>query len=310
MDEEFHVNQTRTYCSGNFFTWNSKITTPPALYLLALPCFCSRERYLNSILISFCYLGLCKLRRKWLPMSSSYENWLTPLIIVCLPVLLDTSFSVLHRYALPNHLGVLTRQTNVVWAGMYCLLAWLKAFDRTRPISSSLRSVMEHIPFVILAAGFVSFVYWNQGIVWGTDLLTNPYLMSCNSSTSWPSAQYPPYPYSSQKHYKGMVLFSISCSGLLNIPILYCEFNVCTQTIYCIILSVYLCLYHTGSPLRIQIFYCALRLVEVNCNRKKKDYFDARTGPESLYQFLSYVYISQNAVSVAHKPESKQRFMW
>mmetsp|Transcript_27764 Transcript_27764/g.61263 ORF Transcript_27764/g.61263 Transcript_27764/m.61263 type:complete len:468 (-) Transcript_27764:61-1464(-) len=35
MDEEFHVRQTATYCRGDFFTWDPKITTFPGLYLIA-----------------------------------------------------------------------------------------------------------------------------------------------------------------------------------------------------------------------------------------------------------------------------------
>ncbi|KAI9014801.1 alpha-2-glucosyltransferase Alg10 [Gaertneriomyces semiglobifer] len=32
MDEVFHVGQAQQYCSGNFATWDPKITTPPGLY--------------------------------------------------------------------------------------------------------------------------------------------------------------------------------------------------------------------------------------------------------------------------------------
>jgi hypothetical protein len=40
------------------------ITTPPGLYFLAvLFNFCGRERYLNSLLLPFCFTGLCHLRR-------------------------------------------------------------------------------------------------------------------------------------------------------------------------------------------------------------------------------------------------------
>eukprot|EP00971_Amphidinium_carterae_P016289 321208-Amphidinium_carterae.1 len=33
--QEFHVRQTATYCRGDFFTWDPKITTFPGLYLIA-----------------------------------------------------------------------------------------------------------------------------------------------------------------------------------------------------------------------------------------------------------------------------------
>ncbi|KAI7688744.1 Putative Dol-P-Glc:Glc(2)Man(9)GlcNAc(2)-PP-Dol alpha-1, 2-glucosyltransferase, partial [Sarcoptes scabiei] len=35
IDEQFHWNQTKAYCGGNFFEWNEKITTPPGLYLIS-----------------------------------------------------------------------------------------------------------------------------------------------------------------------------------------------------------------------------------------------------------------------------------
>jgi len=40
------------------------ITTPPGLYFLAvLFGFCGYERYLNSLILPFCFAGLCRLRR-------------------------------------------------------------------------------------------------------------------------------------------------------------------------------------------------------------------------------------------------------
>ncbi|GME26814.1 Alpha- glucosyltransferase alg10 [Neofusicoccum parvum] len=35
LDEVFHVGQAQVYCAGNFTHWDSKITTPPGLYLLS-----------------------------------------------------------------------------------------------------------------------------------------------------------------------------------------------------------------------------------------------------------------------------------
>jgi hypothetical protein len=32
QDEFFHVRQAQVYCSGDFKTWDDKITTPPGLY--------------------------------------------------------------------------------------------------------------------------------------------------------------------------------------------------------------------------------------------------------------------------------------
>jgi len=36
MDEPFHIPQAQAYCRGEFSTWDTKITTPPGLYLLSL----------------------------------------------------------------------------------------------------------------------------------------------------------------------------------------------------------------------------------------------------------------------------------
>lgn len=73
MDEEFHINQTREYCNGNWWIWNPKITTPPGLYIIALPFFCGMERYVNSLLIPICSVFIWKLRKKWIPYESSLK---------------------------------------------------------------------------------------------------------------------------------------------------------------------------------------------------------------------------------------------
>ncbi|KAK4155846.1 glycosyltransferase [Chaetomidium leptoderma] len=36
QDEVFHIPQAQTYCSGHFWDWDDKITTPPGLYLLSV----------------------------------------------------------------------------------------------------------------------------------------------------------------------------------------------------------------------------------------------------------------------------------
>lgn len=80
-----------------------------------------------------------------------------------MPVLLDTSIlfytdllaltTVLAGFSLENPvtsciffiIAVLTRQTNIVWAGSYCLLKWLKSFDRNKPISSTINFIVKHL---------------------------------------------------------------------------------------------------------------------------------------------------------------------
>jgi alpha-1,2-glucosyltransferase len=33
IDEIFHYPQSLSYCQGQFYSWNDKITTPPGLYV-------------------------------------------------------------------------------------------------------------------------------------------------------------------------------------------------------------------------------------------------------------------------------------
>lgn len=80
-----------------------------------------------------------------------------------MPVLLDTSIlfytdllsltTVLAGFSFENPvtsciffiIAVLTRQTNIVWAGFYCLLKWLKSVDRSNPISSTVNFIVKHL---------------------------------------------------------------------------------------------------------------------------------------------------------------------
>lgn len=48
MDEIFHVPQAQSYCAYNFTHWDSKITTPPGLYLTSL-CFVLAARLLAAV---------------------------------------------------------------------------------------------------------------------------------------------------------------------------------------------------------------------------------------------------------------------
>ncbi|KAK6727574.1 hypothetical protein RB195_005328 [Necator americanus] len=129
MDEIFHIRQTRRYCSGNW-SWDPMITTPPALYILGMP-FCNFERYTNSVLIVFAFVGFCRFRRMFTRQavySSALATALlavllhssllfyTDLLSVCAVVWgfsLDSPF----LSALTFGIAVLTRQTNIIWAG-------------------------------------------------------------------------------------------------------------------------------------------------------------------------------------------------
>lgn len=80
-----------------------------------------------------------------------------------MPVLLDTSFlfytdllsltTILAGFAFESPtiscifftIGVLTRQTNIIWAGAYCLLKWFKGVDEMNLISSTIRIIFKHL---------------------------------------------------------------------------------------------------------------------------------------------------------------------
>ncbi|KAF1810178.1 hypothetical protein P152DRAFT_101638 [Eremomyces bilateralis CBS 781.70] len=65
LDEVFHVRQAKAYCDGNFKQWDPKITTPPGLYLAALPyahllggCSIPTLRALNIICLVLMFIVL------------------------------------------------------------------------------------------------------------------------------------------------------------------------------------------------------------------------------------------------------------
>ncbi|KRZ77234.1 Dol-P-Glc:Glc(2)Man(9)GlcNAc(2)-PP-Dol alpha-1,2-glucosyltransferase [Trichinella papuae] len=86
IDEIFHIGQLNHYCAGNFTHWDSKITTPPGLYVVTLffvpildsvygildvksSCSLETVRYLNSFFTAALYLISVKL------MQSLHENY-------------------------------------------------------------------------------------------------------------------------------------------------------------------------------------------------------------------------------------------
>ncbi|KAL4069407.1 glycosyltransferase family 59 protein [Scleroderma citrinum] len=64
MDEPFHVPQALAYCKGEWSTWDSKITTPPGLYLLSvllhriLICRCDLSTLRSTVTLTFLTLPL------------------------------------------------------------------------------------------------------------------------------------------------------------------------------------------------------------------------------------------------------------
>ncbi|CAD6190875.1 unnamed protein product [Caenorhabditis auriculariae] len=177
MDEIFHIGQTRSYCNGNF-TWNPLITTPPALYFLAVPfCYGQNERYVNSLLILLAVAGFCRFRR----MFSRDFVLSTAVIVQTLPVLLHSSVllytDLLSLTAVVWGLSIrspsvsalcflvatLTRQTNIVWAAVYAASRLLARHRSDRPFRSTFSSLLYLWPFELLALAFAAFVVINDG---------------------------------------------------------------------------------------------------------------------------------------------------
>ncbi|ETN78807.1 DIE2/ALG10 family protein [Necator americanus] len=208
MDEIFHIRQTRRYCSGNW-SWDPMITTPPALYILGMP-FCNFERYTNSVLIVFAFVGFCRFRR----MFTSQAVYSSALATALLAVLLHSSllfytdllsvcavvwgFSLDSPFlsALTFGIAVLTRQTNIIWAGFSAAIRLFRGIDSARPFFTFFRTLFGLTPFIILALSFIIFVFINGGIVLGDASAHYPclhlaqflYLALFIAGHAWPHA--------------------------------------------------------------------------------------------------------------------------
>lgn len=121
------------------------------------------------------------------------NSLLTCFVLLNLPVLLDTSFlyytdllsvtMIIWGYNFSNSTisaffcffgSILTRQTNIVWALMYCIMSWLKHFDAKNPIYSTIKIILKHLIFVFLGFSFLLFVYLNGSIVLGDKTAHKP----------------------------------------------------------------------------------------------------------------------------------------
>ncbi|KAI9629691.1 hypothetical protein KEM48_012755 [Puccinia striiformis f. sp. tritici PST-130] len=119
MDEIFHVEQAKTYCAGQWTTWNNLITTPPGLYIVP------------SI--------LHHASPKWFLCSTNHLRWMNAALLCALPLLISRILSHFRTTPYPPRPGVkppsydqslagrhisaallglwscLFRQTNIVW---------------------------------------------------------------------------------------------------------------------------------------------------------------------------------------------------
>ncbi|CAG9537247.1 unnamed protein product [Cercopithifilaria johnstoni] len=201
MDEIFHIDQARRFCVLNF-TWNQKITTPPAIYILSLPFFCGYERYTNSALIPFAFVGCIRFRQLFQKpvskLNSRYMEFaLSSLTALLLPVLFHSSFlyytdllsltTLLWAAALqPSILSssvfaisICTRQTNIVWAAVYGLthlfILSKKQNKGTLSIVVVIKSLLHLWSLLLLPVGFIIFFILNDNnIVLGDRLAHQP----------------------------------------------------------------------------------------------------------------------------------------
>ncbi|KIM66995.1 glycosyltransferase family 59 protein [Scleroderma citrinum Foug A] len=146
MDEPFHVPQALSYCMGEWSTWDSKITTPPGLYLLSV--------LLRCVLMFRCTL-------------STLRSTVT-FVSFALPLFLDRLLS-LHRQRPPPPLLSPTAEAVVLSTFP---LAWFYAFLYYTEVPS-LVSVLGTIVFsmqsqhcVAAVLGLTSCFFRQTNIVW------------------------------------------------------------------------------------------------------------------------------------------------
>ncbi|KAG1715800.1 hypothetical protein ID866_1376 [Astraeus odoratus] len=146
MDEPFHVPQALAYCRGEWSTWDSKITTPPGLYVLsvllhrifALRCNLSTLRSSVTLILLILPLFVTRLlafhqRSRppplFLPTAEAVVLSTFPIawffgylyyteVPSLVSVLATIIFSIQDQHCLAAALGIIScffRQTNIVW---------------------------------------------------------------------------------------------------------------------------------------------------------------------------------------------------
>uniref|UniRef100_A0A1I8BC41 Dol-P-Glc:Glc(2)Man(9)GlcNAc(2)-PP-Dol alpha-1,2-glucosyltransferase n=1 Tax=Meloidogyne hapla TaxID=6305 RepID=A0A1I8BC41_MELHA len=160
MDEIFHVAQTKLYCKGIYNEWNPKITTPPGLYFLAvLFGFCGNERYLNSLILPFCFAGLCRLRRFILisiqgKLKKEIDQFkdvrLSAFSICLLPVLLNNSYTDL--LSLTAFIWGISLNSSILSFLLFALAVLT-------------RQILKYIYQFLLVFAFICFLIWNNGSI-------------------------------------------------------------------------------------------------------------------------------------------------
>jgi alpha-1,2-glucosyltransferase len=192
MDEEFHVKQLSVYLTGDFWTWDPKITTLPGLYCLTYVVLKVTGLYyyfdlliLSRFVNTFLMLPLYYILNVLNPSCASLIMGYPPLFMVSFLYYTDTIslvFTVLALVLRKNHkilaffvsgFSVFCRQTNIVWIGYFVGLEILKDYqiEEIRDCLKALKDwknvIKKYFLDVLLALGFCLFLCWNQGIVVG-----------------------------------------------------------------------------------------------------------------------------------------------
>ncbi|KAI9099320.1 alpha-2-glucosyltransferase Alg10 [Phlyctochytrium arcticum] len=214
MDEIFHIPQSQAYCANRWSDWDDKLTTLPGLYLLSnllirlTHSACTVETLrLHNVFLLGCLFWVVG----WASPGTGWKKWWNAGCVCCLPFLwffaglyyTDVGSTVFVMAgvgaamrgnsllsALLGAVGVLFRQTNIIWvaysAGTIALtlLSHLPDPQTARPVSVSLsnlsvpsilrtlwvyrtRFVAALWPFVCILGLFAGFVVVNGGIVVG-----------------------------------------------------------------------------------------------------------------------------------------------
>lgn len=194
VDEIFHFPQTVRYCEGDFAHWDDKITTPPGLYLLGYiyskilaavpseylseyltPCSLNALRSLNfggvvlGIPAILYFLLDVDPTVAAMPLLAFYSTLYYTDVWSAFFILLSLGLARRKRAflsALAAGCSIWFRQTNIIWAGFVCVtLLDGKSFSST--VTNVFRKWRVTVSFGSVAAGFVGFLYWNQGITLG-----------------------------------------------------------------------------------------------------------------------------------------------
>lgn len=226
MDEVFHVPQTQQYCAGNWGHWDSKITTPPGLYLIGYifgklgGCDTMSLRASNLVgLVAGAWVVARLYKRSVFsyllsfPFLSFYSLLYYTDVWATMAVLVGLGLTLRHQYVASSvvfALSLLFRQTNIVWAGYAAVcalsevdLAFLAKKTHSGPhmawtqmslAASNLLKPRISLPFVGVAAIFAAFLGWNGGIALGDksnhelsiNLAQIPWFCLFSAGLSWP----------------------------------------------------------------------------------------------------------------------------